>query len=204
MNALKSFLNSPYFFWAILALPSVGMINGAFSGRDLESLLHPTGEFAARFMIIAMMLTPLRMMFPGARSIRWLMARRRYLGVAAFGYAALHTLYYVLDLGTLSAVLMDALKFGIWTGWIAFLIFVPLALTSNTYSVRELGPRWTTLQRFVYVAAVATLLHWIFIHNTFGGALVHFLPLAALEAYRVWKARSGGGGDEMKPSPASD
>jgi len=78
------------------------MIAGALNGRDLESLFHPTGEFAARFMIIAMMLTPLRMMFPSARPIRWLMARRRYLGVAAFGYAALHTFYYVVDLGSFS------------------------------------------------------------------------------------------------------
>jgi len=42
------------------------MIAGALNGRGLESLLYPTGEFAARFMIIAMMLTPLRMMFPSA------------------------------------------------------------------------------------------------------------------------------------------
>ncbi len=130
MTSLKAFPNSPLFFWALLALPSVGMINGALSGRDLESLLHPTGEFAARFMILAMMLTPLRMMFPGAAWVRWLMARRRYLGVAAFGYAALHTLYYVIDLGTFDAVVADFTKLGIWTGWVAFLIFVPLALTS--------------------------------------------------------------------------
>lgn len=186
MNAVKSIVNAPVFFWAILALPSIGMIAGAFSGDSLEPLLHPTGEFAARFMIIAMMLTPLRLLFPSARWIAWLMKRRRYLGVAAFGYAALHTLYYLIDLGSLSVVLADAVKFGIWTGWVAFLIFVPLAITSNSYSVRAMGPGWKTLQRFVYVAAVATLLHWIFIHNDVGPALVHFLPLAALEAYRIW------------------
>lgn len=186
MNAVKTIVNAPVFFWAILALPSIGMIAGAFSGNSLEPLLHPTGEFAARFMIIAMMLTPLRLLFPSARWIGWLMKRRRYLGVAAFGYAALHTLYYLIDLGSLSAVLADAVKFGIWTGWIAFLVFVPLAITSNSYSVRAMGPGWKTLQRFVYVAAVATLLHWIFIHNDVGPALVHFLPLAALEAYRIW------------------
>lgn len=186
MNTVKTIVNAPVFFWVILALPSIGMIAGAFSGDSLEPLLHPTGEFAARFMIIAMMLTPLRLLFPSVRWIAWLMKRRRYLGVAAFGYAALHTLYYLIDLGSLSAVLADAVKFGIWTGWVAFLIFVPLAVTSNSYSVRAMGPGWKTLQRFVYVAAVATLLHWIFIHNEVGPALVHFLPLAALEAYRIW------------------
>ncbi len=186
MASIKAFLNSPWFFWAVLALPSIGMIGGALGSNDLQPLLHPTGEFAARFMIIAMMLTPLRMLFPRAGWIGWLMKRRRYIGVAAFGYAALHTLYYVIDLGSLSAVLSDAVKFGIWTGWVAFLIFVPLALTSNDASLRALGSRWKTLQRFVYAAAVATLLHWIFVHNEAGPALVHFVPLAALEGYRIW------------------
>lgn len=184
----KSFFNSPYFFWALLALPSIGMISGAFTGGDLERLLHPTGEFSARFMIISMVLTPLKMLFPKTRWIRWLARRRRYLGVAAFGYAALHTLYYVIDLATLSVILTDFVKLGIWTGWLAFVIFVPLALTSNDMSIRNMGPRsWKNLQRTVYIAAIATLLHWIFVSHGPGGALVHFVPLAALEAYRIWR-----------------
>lgn len=187
MNKLKSIFDSPYSFWLLLALPAFAMINGALSGGDLEALLHPSGEFSARFMIIAMMLTPLRMLFPKSRTVLWLMRRRRYLGVAAFGYAALHTLYYLIDLGTMSAVLADITRFGIWTGWVAFVIFVPLAMTSNNASLRRLGRSWKTLQRFVYAAAVATLLHWIFIHNNIGPALVHFVPLAGLEIYRVSK-----------------
>lgn len=191
-SPIKRLLNTPYAFWAILALPSLAMINGALSGRDLEELLHPTGEFAARLMIIAMMLTPLRMLLPNSGTVQWLMHRRRYLGVAAFGYAALHTLYYVLDLGLLSTVLEQLTEPGIWTGWIAFLIFVPMALTSNHASVRRLGPVWKRLQRFVYPAAVLTLLHWIFLTNSMGPALVHFVPLALLEGYRIWKTRGAG------------
>ena len=190
MNTLKTLLNSPYAFWGLLALPSIGMINGALSGNDLEPLLHPTGEFAARFMIIAMMLAPLRMLFPKSSVVSWLLQRRRYLGVAAFGYAALHTLYYVIDLGSLSAVVADIARFGIWTGWVAFVVFVPLAATSSDAATRRLGRSWKTLQRGVYAAAVATLLHWIFIHNNIGPALVHFVPLAALEIYRIWKTTS--------------
>ena len=107
MKMLKTLLNSPFVFWALLALPSIGMINSALSGQDLEPLLHPSGEFAARFMILAMMLTPLRMLFPKSGLVLWFLRRRRFLGVAAFGYAALHTLYYVIDLGSLSAVGAD-------------------------------------------------------------------------------------------------
>ncbi len=191
-TSIKRLLNTPYVFWAILALPSLAMINGALSGRDLEGLLHPTGEFAARLMIIAMMLTPLRMLLPNSGTVQWLLQRRHYLGVAAFGYAALHTLYYVLDLGLLSTVLGQLTEPGIWTGWIAFLIFIPMALTSNHASVRRLGPLWKRLQRFVYPAAVLTLLHWIFLTNSMGPALVHFVPLAVLEGYRLFKSRATG------------
>ncbi len=183
----KRIWDHPYTFWFLLALPSFAFIAAGFQGEDLEELLHPTGEFSARLMIIAMMLTPLRMLFPKTRWLSWLMKRRRYFGVAAFGYALLHTLYYVIDLGALSAVMADFVKIGIWTGWVAFVIFVPLFLTSNDFSVRAMGPGWKMLQRWVYVAAVATALHWIFIHNELGPALVHFVPLAGLEMYRIWR-----------------
>ena len=96
-----------------------------------------------------------------------------------------HTVLYLFDMGSVKAVLEEAGLAGIWTGWLAMLIFIPLAVTSTDGAVRRLGTRWKTLQRFVYVAAVATLLHWIFVHNNLGPALVHFLPLAALETYRI-------------------
>lgn len=186
MGGIKRFFNSPYVFWALLALPSIGMVSAFVSGSDSpHELLHPTGEFAARFMIVAMMITPLRMMFPTHRWPLWLLRRRRYLGMAAFGYVTLHVIFYVIDLGTFSEVLADALKLSIWTGWIAFFVFVPLAMTSNDVAVRKLRQAWKPLQRWVYVAAVFTLAHWIFLEYELGAALVHFLPLAVLEGYRV-------------------
>lgn len=194
MSTLKSVWNHPCTFWVLLALPSIPMILGLVSGQPgpegepvTETLLHPTGEFSARFLIIAMILTPMRMLFPGSGFWRWMMRRRRYFGVAAFVYAAFHTVLYILDMGGLQAILGEALSLGIWTGWLAFFIFVPLAITSNHWSVRRMGPAWKKLQRWVYVAAVGTLLHWIFVHNNIGPALVHFVPLAGLEAYRIWK-----------------
>ncbi len=194
MSTLKSIWDHRYTFWALLALPSVPLVLGLISGQPgpegqpvTEMLLHPTGEFSARFLIIAMILSPMRMLFPGSNFWRWMMKRRRYFGVAAFAYAASHTVLYILDMGSLQAILGKALVFGIWTGWLAFFIFVPLAVTSNDWSVRRMGPAWKTLQRWVYVAAVGTLMHWIFVHNNFGPALVHFVPLAGLEAYRIWK-----------------
>lgn len=184
---MRSVLNSPYLFWLLLALPSIPMTMSLIAGGEVEQLLHPTGEFAARFMIIAMIISPLRLMFPKNRFWLWMVRRRRYLGVAAFCYALAHTVLYVIDMGTLANVLGEALLLGIWTGWLAMFIFIPLAITSNDRSVKRLGRNWKRLQQTVYIAAIATLLHWIFVHNNVGPALVHFIPLAALELYRVWK-----------------
>ncbi|MBG6172726.1 sulfoxide reductase heme-binding subunit YedZ [Labrenzia sp. EL_208] len=201
----KAVLNSRIFLWTLLAIPSIPMIlalaNGAVSedGRPAtEFLLHPTGEFAARFMIISMIISPFRLMFPKNGFWFWMVRRRRYFGVAAFAYAAFHTVLYLIDMGSLQAVLGEFLAFGIWTGWLAFFIFVPMAVTSNDASVRRLGRFWKPLQRFGYLAAVATLLHWMFVHNEFGPALVHFVPLALLETYRI--SRVFGSGSTAAPA----
>jgi methionine sulfoxide reductase heme-binding subunit len=196
-SVLLRVLSSPYAFWALLALPSVGMIEGLVSGgASAERLLHPTGEFAARFMILAMMITPLRMLFAARhwpdRWLLWLMRRRRALGVAAFAYAAAHTVLYIVDMGSLQLMLDAFFALGIWTGWAAFAIFLPLALTSNNPAQRLLRSWWKPLQRWVYAAAMLTLVHWIFVHNNLGAALAHFVPLALLESYRIWKTHLAG------------
>jgi sulfoxide reductase heme-binding subunit YedZ len=181
---------SPYLLWALLALPSFGMVIQALTSETTtvySDLLHPSGEFAARFMIIALMATPLMMLFRGWRGARWLVRNRRYFGVAAFGYAALHTALYLLA-EPLNRILAEATALEIWTGWLAFVIFLPLAATSNDWAVRRLGTRWKRLQRWTYGAAVLTLLHWATLNDwgSLGAAAVHFAPLVALSAYRVW------------------
>ena len=90
----------------------------------------PTGEFAARFMIIGMMASGLMLLFRGQSWPRWLLHHRRDIEVAAFAYAALHTVVYVIDRGTLDRILAALPHTEIWTGWLAMLVFLPLALTS--------------------------------------------------------------------------
>jgi methionine sulfoxide reductase heme-binding subunit len=189
MPSLKQIWNHPYTFWAMLALPAIPMLVGLTSGdpKAVHQILHPSGEFAARFMIISLMITPLMMLFKTASWPRWLMKRRRHLGVAAFFYALLHTVLYLIDEGAVAVTVAEISKFYIWTGWLAFLIFVPLAITSTDGWVRAMGPKWKTLQRFTYGAAVLTLLHWAALHNwgSAAPALIHFGPLAVLELYRL-------------------
>ena len=182
---------SPYWLWLLLALPALGMTYDLATSTDdriFRALVHPTGEFAARFLIIGMMATPLMMLLRDWRGPRWLVRNRRYFGVAAFAYAAAHTLFYVLGKPSLERILADATDFDMANGWLAFLIFLPLAATSFDWAVRKMGTAWKSLQRWTYAAAVLTLLHWASLHGWAEpwGALIQFGPLAALSAYRLW------------------
>lgn len=182
---------SPYWLWIVLTLPAAYWCYQASvstNPRIIHILVHPTGEFSARFLIVAMLATPLTLLFRGWRGPQWLKRNRRYFGVAAFGYAALHTLFYVIDRGTMDRIVEQLPRLYIWSGWLAFAIFLPLAATSVDWAVRVMGPRWKQLQRWTYAAAVLTLVHWASLHN-WGHpavALIHFGPLVMLEAYRVW------------------
>jgi methionine sulfoxide reductase heme-binding subunit len=181
---------SPYWVWALLAIPALSMMPGLLSdtGREFHRLLHPSGEWAARLMILSMVVTPLMYLTKGAAWVRWLKTNRRYFGVAAFAYAAVHTYVYVVGEGTLAKILAEASAFDMWTGWAAFAVFIPLAATSMDLAVRKMGTWWKPLQRWTYAAAVLTLLHWASLHNWGhpAGAFVNFAPLIALTAYRLW------------------
>ena len=187
---LRIILNKKLFFWALLCLPAVFILQPFASGELIAmDMLHPTGEWSARFMIAAMVLSPLLSLIGPRPWLSWLIQRRRALGVAAFGYAVLHLVFYVIDMGNLDDMLAEFLALGIWTGWAAMLLFVPLAATSNDASMRVLKAGWKRLQRLVYPAAVLVLVHWIFIHNNLGPALLHFIPLVLLVAARYFRPR---------------
>jgi methionine sulfoxide reductase heme-binding subunit len=186
---LRMILNSPLFVWALLALPALVMGSSYWRGQtEAMELLHPTGEFSARLMIFAMMLSPLVALLGQKPWLGWLVKRRRYFGVASFGYALLHLVFYVIDMETLTDMLAEIGALGIWTGWLAMLLFIPLALTSNDAAMRALKSGWKKLQRLVYPTAILVLVHWIFVHNNIGPALIHFIPLIMLIALRAFRS----------------
>lgn len=176
-----------HLFWLVLALPlAAALVRYALTPDAYPGdLLHPTGEWSARFIILALMVTPLKQLWPDARAVRFLARHRRALGVAAFLYALAHTAAYIADMGTLADMLAEIGAPSIWTGWAALLILLPLGLTSNDAAVRVLGSAWKRLQRLAYPAAVLTLVHWLLVHDGLVAALVHFVPLALLQAVRV-------------------
>ena len=184
---LRIILNKKPTLWLLLSIPALVMLRDYWSGDVIAmDMLHPTGEWSARLMIIAMVLSPLVSLLGRKQWLNWLVQRRRALGVAAFAYAVLHLVFYLIDMGNLDDMLAEFWALGIWTGWAAMLLFVPLALTSNDASMRALKAGWKKLQRLVYPTAVLVLIHWIFIHNNLVPALVHFVPLTLLVAVRYF------------------
>jgi sulfoxide reductase heme-binding subunit YedZ len=177
-------------FWGLLATPAVAWCVSIGRSGDpalAEELVHPSGALAAFLLIFTLLATPLRRMAPGLGGPALLMRGRRALGVASFGYAALHTVFYLFASGSAAAVITDLPRFDIWTGWVSLLILVPLALTSTDRAVKALGPRWKPLQRWTYAAAILGLLHVVSLNDWENPwePLAFAAPLIVLEMWRI-------------------
>lgn len=175
--------------WAILSAPALAWVaslvrHGAAMTADA---LNPTGALSAILFIMALLATPLRRIWPRGPVALWLVRNRRYLGVASFGYALLHTLFYLLDAGSAAKVLAQLPRLDIWSGWLSLLIMAPLALTSSDGWVRRLGPRWKSLQRWAYAAALLGLLHAVSLNDWDDPwePLIVSAPLIALQIWRM-------------------
>jgi sulfoxide reductase heme-binding subunit YedZ len=186
VSAFGRIRGSKPLLWALLAVPAALMTWSALQPEVVfEDLLHPSGEWSARLLILALMLTPLSQLLPRQGWVRWLLRRRRAFGVAAFGYGLLHLLFYLLEMRSLGDILAEIGALGIWTGWLAFLLLLPIALTSNDRAMRTLKAAWKRVQRLAYPAALLTLVHWMFIHDNLVAALANFVPLVLLQAWRI-------------------
>lgn len=176
--------------WALLALPGVYLTYRYVQGVTFYGeYLHATGELGARLLIVVLAVTPLKLLFPKARWVRWLAQRRRWIGVAAFGYSLLHAVAYLERQGTLARIAEDAAEAAMWTGWVALIVMLALAVTSNDFSVRRLRRRWKWLHRTVYAAAVLTFAHWILAAFDPVPGAVHLAVLATLEGIRLLPLR---------------
>ena len=183
---------------ALLALPWAWLAFGYLTGRLFYGeMVHASGDWAIWCLMAALAVSPLRRLFPRQAWTAWLLPRRRYFGVAAFSYALMHAAVYVLRQRELPRILAEALEAGMLAGWLAFAIFVPLALTSNDASMRRLGAAWKRLHRAVYVAAVLSFTHWILTAFDATAAYTHLAVLATLETVRLipWPMRQSRSAD---------
>jgi methionine sulfoxide reductase heme-binding subunit len=166
-------------------------ITGDLGVNPAETIQLETGRWALKFLLLSLAITPLR------RLTGWnvLIQFRRMLGLFAFFYACCHfAAYWSFDLGfAFAAMLGDVWKRPfIALGFAAFLLMVPLALTSTRGWIRRLGRKWTLLHRLVYAAAILAILHFIWKVKVFTGDPVMYAAiLAVLLGFRViWALRA--------------
>src|SRR5262245_62884417 len=157
-----------------------------------EEIQLTTGIWALRFLLITLAITPIRRLTSWHPIIRY----RRMLGLFAFFYATVHLASYVVFdvFFALNQVIADVAKRPFITlGMLAFVLMVPLALTSTKGWIRRLGRRWQMLHRLVYVAGIAACLHFIWkVKVAIGEPVYYAIVLAALLGFRiVWRLRSG-------------
>jgi sulfoxide reductase heme-binding subunit YedZ len=184
----------------LLALPGAVMTYRYAAGSVFYGeYLHATGVLAARLLIAALAITPLRLAFPQAGWTGWLARRRRHIGVAACGYALLHAAAYLVRQPG-ATVAREAIELAMATGWLALLLLLALAATSNDASVHRLRRGWKRLHRAVYFAAALTFAHWLLTAFDPVSGAVHLGVLALLEAGRLWLARAARRRTEAGPA----
>lgn len=173
--------------FALLVWSSLG---GKLGANPVESLQHATGDWALRFLVFTLCITPFRKMFSLPELIRF----RRMLGLFAFFYVCLHFLTY---LGpdqnfSLPSMLKDVVKRPfIALGFAAFVLMIPLALTSTAGMIRRLGgQRWQQLHRLIYLCAILAVVHYYWlVKSDIRKPLVYGVLVALLLLWRILNRR---------------
>ena len=159
--------------YLLLALPLL-----LLPGQSYGSALSRSGVVAAVLVLVTFAMPLLRARFP--RLVRW----RRAVGVAAFLYAGLHLLIYLLR--NWERAWATAWTPELLSGWVAFLMWAALAFTSRDAAVRAMGVRWRKLHRLSWPAAWLLFLHWFLTaFDPWPGAVLFGSALAALTLFRV-------------------
>jgi sulfoxide reductase heme-binding subunit YedZ len=164
---MHALLNSKWskpavFLLGLLPLMVLGWeaLHGELTANPIEFITHATGDWTLRFLVITLCVTPLRKILHLPELIRF----RRMLGLFAFFYACLHfTTYIWLDkFFDLSGMWKDIAKRKyITVGFTAFLLLIPLAVTSTAGWIRRLGgKRWQQLHRLIYFSAALGVIHY--------------------------------------------
>ena len=188
------------FLGALVPLGRLGWksLHDGLGANPIEVITHSTGDWTLILILATLSITPLR------RITRqyWLIGMRRMIGLFAFFYGSLHfTTYIWLDkFFGLHEMLKDIAKRPFITvGFSAFVLLIPLALTSTAGSIRRLGGKnWQRLHRLIYVTGVLGVIHYIWLVKAdVRKPLEYAFALSALLLYRVvvWVA------EKWKSSP---
>lgn len=153
-------------FFLLCCVPLVWILYQALWGdlgaNPVETITHHTGEWTLRLLLLTLCLTPLRLVTGNPQWIRF----RRMAGLFVFFYACLHfSVWFLADHSLdLSSMIEDVIKRPyISVGFTAFLMLIPLALTSNRFSMARLGKRWGQLHKLVYPIVMLGVLHFLWL-----------------------------------------
>lgn len=186
--------SKPAVFLAALA-PAIWLgwrsLHNHLGANPIETITHFTGDWALRFLLITLLVTPLRRLLGMPELVRF----RRMLGLFAFFYGSLHFLtYLVLDkFFDLNDIGQDIAKRKFITvGLAGLLLMIPLAVTSTAGWIRRLGGgRWQLLHRLVYFSAIAGIVHYYWlVKSDIRLPVFYGLILAALLLYRLFVSRA--------------
>lgn len=181
------------FVFALCLIPVLLLLrdwrNDALGANPVEKITHTTGDWTIYFLLLTLCVTPLRKRL----DLPWLIRFRRMLGLFAFFYGCLHLATYVwLDQSfDWPALWKDVYKRPFVTaGFTAWLLMLPLALTSTAWSIRRLGGRrWQLLHRLIYFSVLAGVIHYYWlVKSDVRRPLFYGTILLALMLYRtaVW------------------
>jgi len=189
---LKPIFIKPLVFIACLIPLALGIWAGftdQLGANPIEEITHRTGDWTLRLLLITLAATPARRLFGWS----WPLRVRRMLGLFVFFYASLHFLtYLVLDqFFEWNEILKDIIKRPYITiGFSAFVLLIPLAVTSTNAMMRRLGKRWGQLHQLIYVIAVFGILHYLWLVKAdYLQPLIHAVILLALLLVRAWYQR---------------
>ncbi|MCC7035453.1 MAG: sulfoxide reductase heme-binding subunit YedZ [Acidobacteria bacterium] len=181
----------PVVFLASLG-PFAWLVYGAFWGdlgvNPVETITNHTGIWTLRFIVITLAITPVRWLTGFNPIIHF----RRMAGLFAFFYGSLHFLtYFVLDHSLMFAGVWDDVvkRPYITAGFTAFVLMIPLALTSSQGWIRRLGGRtWNLLHRLIYITAIAAVLHYLWkVKLDTTNPMYYAAIVGVLLAARVWR-----------------
>ncbi len=179
--------------FTLCLLPLAGLVFALLTDRlganPIEALTRETGEWTLRFLLLTLCMTPLRKI----TAWRWPVRLRRMLGLFAFFYVCMHlTTYLWLDqFFDWPEIVRDIIKRPFITvGMLAFVLLIPLAVTSTNAMMRRLGRNWARLHQLAYVIPALGVLHyWWLVKADVREPLVYALLYLALMLLR-WKPLS--------------
>lgn len=187
---LDGYLTNKVFVFSIAILPFLRLfyltLNDRLTAHPIEFIEHSTGFWSLTILLVLLFLTPIRQIFKLNKQIRL----RRMLGLFVFFYAFLHVATYLwLDYDfSYDGIVNDVIKHPrILVGFIAFILLIPLAATSNNASIKSLGASWVKLHRLVYLVAILAVTHfWMLVKRDLREPLIFAMVLFLLLAVRVY------------------